>query len=124
MKRQRFTKSQRILSSRQFTLLLRRGGCSADGCLVVFALPNQRSRSRLGVTIPKKTGNAVHRNRWKRWIRESFRTQQELMPTGYDLVVRPKKGASPTWPAIQTSLPKLASRAVSRIPGSGQASSR
>lgn len=103
------------------TLVLRKGGCAADGCLVVFALPRDRTNDasqssiRLGVTIPKKTGNAVARNRWKRWIRESFRTQQDSIPQEFDYVVRPKKGAVGNWQAIRRSLPKLARKAVRRI---------
>lgn len=141
MKRNAFPKSKRIVSGARFTLVLRRGGCAADGCLVVFALPHWESarpksaviRSeragsapphsdsaydheiRLGVTIPKKTGNAVTRNQWKRWIREAFRTQQDALPAGFDLVVRPKKGAVGNWDTIRQSLPRLAQKAVRRI---------
>ncbi|MCO8121447.1 ribonuclease P protein component [Stieleria sp. TO1_6] len=116
-----FSKPKRIASGQTFTLVMRRGGCAADDCLVVFAKSNgcqtgtEIPPSRLGVTIPKKTGNAVVRNRWKRWIRESFRTQQSLMPAGYDFIVRPKKDAVGSWSRIQRSLPKLARKAVQRI---------
>ena len=99
----------------EFTQTLRRGGCAADGTLVVFAFPREDAPTRLGVTIPKKTGNAVVRNRWKRWIRESFRTQRDQIPTGYDFVVRPKKDAVPDWTAIRKGLPRLTHRAVKRI---------
>jgi len=82
---------------------------------VLFAIatsPDQQAK--LGVTIPKKTGNAVVRNRWKRLIRESFRTQQDKIPAGYEYVIRPKKGAKPVWAEIKTSVPKLAKKAVTR----------
>ena len=120
MKQQSFPKSKRVVRGDTFTLVLRRGGCAADDCLVVFAfaresrdLPHQSKR--LGVTIPKKTGNAVVRNRWKRWIRESFRTQQEAIPEGFDFIVRPKKGASGDWKKIRRALPKLARKASGRF---------
>jgi ribonuclease P protein component len=115
---QSFPKSKRIVRSGTFTLVLRRGRCAADGCLVVFAIERDSERSlegeasRLGVTIPKKTGNAVVRNRWKRWIREAFRTQQVRIPSGFDYVVRPKKGAVGDWATIRASLPRLARRAA------------
>jgi len=77
-------------------------------------MPQQNSNEsiRIGITIPKKAGNAVQRNRWKRWIRESFRLQRENLPSGYDIVVRPKRGASPNWTAIERSIPHLAHQAA------------
>jgi ribonuclease P protein component len=122
-RRQTFPKSNRVRRSKTFTLALRRGGCAADDCLVVFAIRSGESAEdrsakparRLGITIPKKTGNAVVRNRWKRWIRESFRTQQDQFPEGVDLIVRPKKDARGSWNKIRRGLPKLARKAVSRI---------
>ncbi|MCD0460895.1 ribonuclease P protein component [Roseiconus lacunae] len=125
--RHTFPKAKRVTRGSEFTLILRRGTCAADNCLVVFAIPQEallaqktsptqdRSDRRLGVTIPKKTGNAVVRNRWKRLIRESFRTQQDRIPTGYDFIVRPKKDAECSGKMIQRSLPKLAQKAVRRL---------
>ncbi len=111
----RFPRSKRIVRSSAITLVLRKGGCAADDCLVVFALQGDTRGSRLGVTIPKKTGNAVVRNHWKRLIREAYRTQQQEFPSGYEFVVRPKKGATADWSKIQRSLPRVAARAVRRI---------
>lgn len=115
-----FPKCLRVIKGDDFTRVLRRGGCAADGVLVVFALPragreSQPIATRIGVTIPKKTGNAVIRNQWKRLIRESFRTQKDLMPVGYDLIVRPKKDADLDGKAIRKGLPKLAVKAVKRL---------
>lgn len=111
-----FGRNQRIIKSGEFTQLLRKGSCAADGVLVLFTMPaDDCSVTRLGVTIPRRVGNAVTRNRWKRLIRESFRTQQDAIPSGYDYLVRPKKGAQPTWEAIQRSVPRLANKAVKRL---------
>ncbi|MBB3207414.1 ribonuclease P protein component [Rhodopirellula rubra] len=122
-----FPKSLRVVKGDDFTRALRRGGCAADGTLVVFALPRGSepienpaddrctAPTRLGVTIPKKTGNAVARNQWKRLIRESFRTQRAGIPDGYDLVVRPKKDAQLRWTEIRRGLPRLAVKAIKRI---------
>ena len=114
-----FPKVQRVLRSGDFTRVLRKGTCVADGTLVLYALPAEElatrpntDASRLGVTIPKKTGNAVVRNRWKRLIRESFRTQLDQVPTGFDFIVRPKKGAEPVWAEIQKSIPRLTQKAA------------
>lgn len=116
-----FPKSRRVLKSTEFTQVLRNGACAADGVLVLFALPRSdpKQTTRIGITIPKKTGNAVVRNRWKRLIRESFRIQQERIADGYDLVVRPKKGAAPDSRLIMRAVPRLAAKAISRLPCNG-----
>ena len=112
----RFRKCQRIVRGSDFSLILRRGACAADGSLVVFAVASDPANTaRIGITIPKRTGNAVLRNRWKRLIRESFRVQQSAIPKGYDLVIRPKKGAQPSWPDVQRSVPRLAKKAIARL---------
>lgn len=104
---------------------MKRGGFAADGQLVVNARlaakqsPDGRSGGRLGVTIPKKAGNAVIRNRWKRLIREAYRLQQHELPIGFDLVVKPKRGAEPEFAAIQQSLLRLARRASRTKPPTG-----
>ncbi|MEM9589026.1 MAG: ribonuclease P protein component [Planctomycetota bacterium] len=127
-----FNRESRVRRPGEFTFALLRGGVADYSALVVFAVHSDRPRSgalapacnpndgelrptRLGITIPKRTGNAVLRNRWKRLIREAFRTQPDRFPGGYDLIVRPKKGANPEWKTIRRSLPKLACKAIKRL---------
>lgn len=111
-----FDRSRRIRSPRDFTRAFASGSVAADGILVVIAIRSTADAApRLGVTIPKKAGNAVMRNRWKRLIRESFRLSQDCLPRGVDFVIRPKKGASPNWPAIKKGLPKLTRKATTRL---------
>lgn len=57
------------------------------GPLTVFALPNNRNEHRLGLSIGRRVGNAVTRNRLKRRLREAFR--QHVL----NVVVSPDAGA-------------------------------
>jgi ribonuclease P protein component len=43
--------------------------------------------ARLGITVSRKVGNAVQRNRVKRWVKESYRRLQAMAPAMVDLVV-------------------------------------
>lgn len=54
---------------------------------VLFILPNSAGRSRLGVTLSRKVGNAVVRNLARRRLREIFRRNRALREAGLDIVV-------------------------------------
>jgi ribonuclease P protein component len=57
----------------------------------------------------------VARNRWKRLIREAFRLSGAELPAGFDLVVRPQKGAVADFESVSRSLPALARRISKRL---------
>lgn len=86
----------------------------ADDILVVYGQGSGRSHPRLGLSVPKRVGSAVERNRWKRRIREAFRTAQSEFAAGLDLVVVPR-GGSLNGPAIRRSLLRLAARLAKKL---------
>jgi ribonuclease P protein component len=88
---------------------------AADRVLVVQGCSNALTYARLGLSVSRRVGSAVVRNRWKRLIREAFRTQRDAMPPGIDLVVRPRKGASPVFADVRYSLVNLARRIQQRL---------
>jgi ribonuclease P protein component len=66
---------------------------TAHFVLIVARGPEPGALSRLGITVTKKIGTAVKRNRVKRLVREAFRLDPALLPDGIDLVVIAKEGA-------------------------------
>jgi ribonuclease P protein component len=50
--------------------------------------------TRLGITVTRKIGKAVTRNRIKRLVREVFRRQRLDFPSGWDMVWVAKRGAA------------------------------
>lgn len=114
-----FPKTARVTRSDDFTAIIRRGPYAADDLLVINVRWDPRGancRARLGISIPKKTGNAVVRNRWKRWIRESFRLQRSGLPRGVAIIIRPKRDAVGSFAAIDRALAKTVARAVRKLP--------
>ena len=116
MTNQRFPKSLRLRRQAEFDLVYKGNVFAADNVLVIRARRNAQVETRLGLSVSRKVGNAVVRNRWKRVIREAFRKTRSELPSGLDLVVRPKKGAVCEYQAIRRSLARLAIRLDRKLP--------
>jgi ribonuclease P protein component len=111
----KFGKALHLRRPADFDRVYRARIFAADDVLVVNGDANGLPHPRLGLSVSKKAGNAVVRNRWKRLIREAFRLSCEQLPPGIDLVVRPQKEAKPDFEAISRSLPALAARIAKRL---------
>lgn len=80
--------SRRLSRSAEFERVYRQGRSTANRYLVLYTFPNPSSRrARLGLSVSRKVGGAVERNRVKRLLREAFaQTEHELGPE-QDIVV-------------------------------------
>ncbi len=95
-----------------------------DDVLLIFVHPNGIDRRRIGLSVGRKVGKAVFRNRWKRLLREAFRLERARLPQGVDLVVVPMlRGEQPTLSAIRSSLLGVARRAARKLERSHRAES-
>lgn len=59
----------------------------ANGYLVLYARRNRTATNRVGVTVGKKLGHAVVRNRVRRRLREIYRLNEARFAPGWDIVV-------------------------------------
>jgi ribonuclease P protein component len=60
----------------------------------IFYRANSLSRSRFGISVKKALGSAVVRNRIRRRIREILRRNRSEYPTGWDIVIHPRRSVA------------------------------
>ena len=89
-----FSKDYRLLKRSEFVNLNRLGKREHTAHFTVIVDENGLGINRVGITVTKKIGNAVKRNRVKRLVREFFRLYNHSFPQGYDIVIVAKKGAN------------------------------
>jgi ribonuclease P protein component len=88
-----FPKSARLRKRPEFLKLSRTGKKIHSRNFVVIYQTSERDLSRLGVTVSSKVGNAIVRNRIKRYVREAFRRRRYGFEPALDILVIAKKSA-------------------------------
>lgn len=89
--------TESLKKNNEFRTVYRRGKSVSNKLLVLYKLPNNLDRNRLGISVSKKVGNSVVRSRITRLIRESYRGHEDQVSIGWDLVIiarNPANGAT------------------------------
>ena len=102
-----------------FQLVYERRRSASDALLIVYVRENGLPHLRLGLSVSKKNGGAVQRNRLRRLYREAFRLTRHELPVGLDLVLIPRKPAAPELEELKRSLPRLVTQVARRLEKEG-----
>jgi ribonuclease P protein component len=86
-------RADRVRRRREYQRIQSRGERVHTPHFILMVLARDGATPRIGITVTRKVGTAVARNRVKRVMREVFRRNRRLFPEGADVVVIAKKGA-------------------------------
>lgn len=89
-----FPKTDRILKRSQFVKLSLLGKMVQTRYFIAAVLDGEADGNRIGITVSKKVGNAVERNRIKRIVREHYRHRKETIEGNRDINIIARKYAS------------------------------
>lgn len=87
---ERFPKTHRLALERDFARLFAEGRVFRFAEFTLRALPNGLAHARFGVSVGRRHGNAVQRNRKKRILREAFRLNKNVLTVSVDIVAVPR----------------------------------
>lgn len=111
----RFGKHEHLRRPADFRRVYERRRSNGDALLIVYACENHLSHLRLGLSVSRKMGNAVRRNRLRRLYREAFRLTRHEMPVGFDLILIPRRPEPPSLEQLKQSLPRLVRQLAQKL---------
>jgi len=85
-------KAFRVKKNREFERIITKKKSAGNKSFVVYCDLKQLDHVRVGISVSKKLGNAVERNRIKRQVREMVKQLVDFNNCEYDLIIIVKKG--------------------------------
>jgi ribonuclease P protein component len=106
-------RSHRLKKNEDFQEVFQKGTSAANKQFVVYSVRQEgQAVFRAGISVSKKIGKAVTRNRVKRLIREAIASLEEEIVTGIDLVIIARPGLEEmTYESLRSSLQHVLKRA-------------
>ena len=111
----RFRKHEHLRRAADFRRVYERRRSVSDSLLIVYACENDLPYLRLGLSVSRKMGGAVQRNRLRRLYREAFRLTRHEMPVGFDLILILRRPEPPSLAELKQALSRLVRQAVRRL---------
>ena len=81
-----------VKNNREFDNIIKKGKYKKNNEFVIYYIDNDKEKSRFGISVSKKIGNAVTRNYYKRIIRNICHKNKNLYSKGKDYIIIMRKG--------------------------------
>ncbi|NPB09620.1 MAG: ribonuclease P protein component [Thermodesulfobacteria bacterium] len=90
LKREGFSKAERLRRRKEFERVYQQGRRLRLPYLKLVLAPNELGLRRIGLSVSRRFGKAVRRNRAKRILREIFRRHKDIFPAAHDVIFIPR----------------------------------
>ncbi|MEK6589968.1 MAG: ribonuclease P protein component [Nitrospinota bacterium] len=88
-----FNKKERLLKKWEYQKVFDKGWRINKRFFIIYGIRKVQGFTRIGISVPKRVGSAIKRNKIKRLIREVFRRNKDRFIQSHDIVIVAKDGA-------------------------------
>jgi ribonuclease P protein component len=105
-------RTARLRSSSDFNKVYGRGASVAGRYLVVYILNEKGSSRRLGMSVSRRVGRAVVRNKVRRRLAEAYSGLDEVAPTGDCVIIARRPAAEASYHILEEEMRSLFDKAA------------